>query len=232
MIRRKWGAHLARSRRSPARPAGTLHGSSRVSKTVCAALPAPLPTPWHLARYVRIFSYCAGVMSVRSSPRPVRTRKKKFRTRAPSSRARSIMAGISSTFQSVTDMWREKSRPSAARTFVARTAPSQAPGRWRKASCRLASVESRERLAPWTPCSRRRRAWLSRRRTPFVPTTTVKPRSRPAPASAKRSLRRNGSPPVRIRKTLGLTSAISSITRRHSAVESSPEESAPGNADR
>src|SRR5437870_3934562 len=41
------------------------------------------------------------------------------------------------------------------------------------------------------------------------------------------SRRRRGSPPVRMRKTLGLTVAISSITRRHSSVVSSPRVSAP-----
>src|SRR5437762_13681422 len=67
-------------------------------------------------------------MSVRSVPRPVRTRKKKFKTVAPSSFARSIIAGTSPTFQPVTDMCREKSRPASRSTRVARTAPSQAPG--------------------------------------------------------------------------------------------------------
>src|SRR6266566_4038965 len=45
------------------------------------------------------------------------------------------------------------------------------------------------------------------------------------------SFRKSGSPPVRIRKTFGLTRAISSITRRHSSVDSSPRVSAPANAD-
>ena len=119
-------------------------------------------------------SYAAGSMSVRFRPRPVRTRKKKFRTLAPSSFARSIIAGTSATFQSVTDMWSEKSSPSPFRTFVARTAPSHAPGRRRKASCRSGSVESRLIEAPRTPCRRMSLASRSRRRTPLVPRTVVK----------------------------------------------------------
>ena len=112
-------------------------------------------------------------MSVRSRPRPVRTRKKKLRTLAPSSRARSIIAGTSFTFQSVTDMWSEKSSPSSVRTRVARTAASQAPGRRRKASCFTRSVESRLMEAPSTPCSRMSRASFSRSSTPLVPKTVV-----------------------------------------------------------
>ena len=113
-------------------------------------------------------------MSVRSLPRPVRTRKKKLRTLAPRSRARSIIAGTSPTFQSVTDMCSEKSSPASVRTFVARTAPSQALGRWRNASCFLGSVESRLMDAPSTPRSRMSLASRSRSSTPLVPKTVVK----------------------------------------------------------
>ena len=112
-------------------------------------------------------------MSVRFWPRPVLTRKKKFSTLAPSCRARSIIAGTSPTFQSVTDMWSEKSSPASVRTRVARTAPSQEPGRCRNASCLARSVESRLIEAPRTPCVRIAFASRSRRSTPFVPSTVV-----------------------------------------------------------
>ena len=116
-------------------------------------------------------------MSVRSFPRPVRTRKKKFKTFAPSAFARSIIAGTSPTFQSVTDMCREKSRAASLSTRAARTAPSQAPGRWRNVSCLTRSVESRLIDAPRTPCARMSFASGSRSSTPLVPSTVVKRRS-------------------------------------------------------
>ena len=170
-------------------------------------------------------------MSVSRRPRPVRTRKKKLSTLAPSSLARSIIAGTSPTFQSVTDMCSEKSRPASVSTRVARTAPAHAPGSRRNASCFPRSVESRLMDAPSTPRSRISRACGSRSSTPLVPSTVVNPLSEAYPATSKMSRRSNGSPPVRIRNTFGLTRAISSITRRHSSVESSPRESAPACAD-
>jgi hypothetical protein len=169
-------------------------------------------------------------MSVRSLPRPVRTRKKKFSTFAPRSFARSIIAGTSPTFQSVTDMCSEKSRPASVSTAwraSRRPTTRQVP----KASCFTRSVESRLIDAPRTPCSRISRASFSRSSTPFVPSTVVKPLPVAYPATSKISRRSSGSPPVRIRNTFGLTRAISSITRRHSSVLSSPRVSAPACAD-
>ena len=84
-------------------------------------------------------------------------------------------------------MWSEKSIPSARSASVARMAPRQAPGRWRNASWRAASTESRESDAPWTPCVFMSRACFGRRSTPLVPRTTVKPCSRPSAASSKMS---------------------------------------------
>ena len=80
---------------------------------------------------------------------------------------------------------------------------------------------------PWLFMSR---ACFGRRSTPLVPSTTVKPCSRPSAASSKMSGRRSGSPPVRIRNVPGFTRAMSAITRRHSSVESSPAAEAPGAA--
>ena len=64
-----------------------------------------------------------------------------------------------------------------------------------------------------------------------MPSTVVNRFSAAYAAMSQMSFRSSGSPPVRIRKTLGLTRAISSITRRHSSVDSSPRVSAPANAD-
>jgi hypothetical protein len=64
-----------------------------------------------------------------------------------------------------------------------------------------------------------------------VPSTVVNRFSVAYAAISQMSFRSSGSPPVRIRKTFGLTTAISSITRRHSSVDSSPRVSAPANAD-
>ena len=169
-MRLKCGAHFARMRSPSARPTGIDHGSSNLPA-------AAAPTPWTFARYVRIRSYAPASMSVRSRPRPVRTRKKKFRAFAPSSFARSTIAGISPTFQSVTDMCSEKSRPASVSTRVARTAPSQATRRWRNASCLARSVKSRLIEAPRTPRSRMSVASRSRNNTPLVPRTVVKRRS-------------------------------------------------------
>ena len=183
MILRKCGAHFARIRRPSARPTGVDHGSSNAEgsgvaggrpRRRCTKLGGPAPTPCALASHVSILSYAAASMSVRSRPRPVRTRKKKFSTFAPSSFARSTMAGTSSTFQSVTDMCSEKSRSASLSTRVARTACSHAFGRCRNASCFFGSVESRLMEAPSTPRSRISLASRSRRRTPLVPNTVVK----------------------------------------------------------
>ena len=85
--------------------------------------------------------------------------------------------------------------------------------------------------APRTPRSFISFASRSRRRTPLVPNTVVKRFSLAWAAMSQMSFRSSGSPPVRIRKTFGLTVAISSITRRHSSVVSSPRVSAPAKAD-